>query len=109
MLQDVAKYFPNQKPDGYFEFGYAESEITYAILKKALDNKNITRDGMFSAFESLKTVSLRWAIAACDLWFIANQRVPTRDSVIYQIDPAPADVKPITADFTGTAAMQSQF
>ncbi|MEO8971714.1 MAG: ABC transporter substrate-binding protein, partial [Ktedonobacteraceae bacterium] len=35
MLQDVAKYFPQQQPDGYFEFGYAESEITYAILKKA--------------------------------------------------------------------------
>ncbi|HCI82579.1 MAG TPA: branched-chain amino acid ABC transporter substrate-binding protein, partial [Ktedonobacter sp.] len=35
MLQDVSKYFPQQKPDGYFEFGYGESEITYAILKKA--------------------------------------------------------------------------
>ena len=58
MLQDVAKYFPKQQPDGYFEFGYAESEITYAILKKAMDNKNVTRDGLFTAFESLKTVSL---------------------------------------------------
>jgi hypothetical protein len=39
-----------------------------------------------------------------------NQRVPTRDSVIYAIDPsAPAGVKPITPDFTGTAAKQSQF
>src|SRR2546426_888263 len=36
MLKDVAKYAPDQKPDGYFEFGYTESEITYAILKKAL-------------------------------------------------------------------------
>src|SRR5579863_3553280 len=59
MLQDVAKYYPNQKPDGYFEFGYAESEITYAILKKALDNKDITRDGLYSAFQSLKTVSMQ--------------------------------------------------
>src|SRR6266446_10553599 len=58
LLQDVAKYFPNQKPDGYFEFGYTESLITYAILKKALDNNDITRDGLFNAFESLKTVDL---------------------------------------------------
>lgn len=110
MLQDVAKYFPNQKPDGYFEFGYAESEITYAILKKALDNKNITRDGMFSAFESLKTVSLGGLYPPVTYGSSPNERVPTRDSIIYQIDPsAPADVKPITPDFTGTAAMQSQF
>ncbi|HVB20495.1 MAG TPA: ABC transporter substrate-binding protein [Ktedonobacteraceae bacterium] len=110
MLQDVAKYFPQQQPDGYFEFGYAESEITYAILKKALDNKNITRDGMFSAFESLKTVSLGGLLPPVTYGSSPNDRVPTRDSVIYQIDPtAPADIKPITPDFTGTAAMQSQF
>ncbi|HLJ36157.1 MAG TPA: ABC transporter substrate-binding protein [Ktedonobacteraceae bacterium] len=110
MLQDVAKYFPNQKPDGYFEFGYAESEITYAILKKALDNKNITRDGMFTAFESLKTVSLGGLYPPVTYGSSPNERVPTRDSIIYQIDPsAPAGIKPITPDFTGTAAMQSQF
>ncbi|HLX40589.1 MAG TPA: ABC transporter substrate-binding protein [Ktedonobacteraceae bacterium] len=110
MLQDVAKYFPQQQPDGYFEFGYAESEITYAILKKALDNKNITRDGMFSAFQSLKTVSLGGLLPPVTYGSSPNDRVPTRDSVIYQIDPtAPADVRPITPDFTGTAAMQSQF
>src|ERR1700736_6102959 len=34
LIQDVQKYAPTQKPDGYFEFGYAESYITYAILKK---------------------------------------------------------------------------
>ncbi len=110
MLQDVAKYFPQQQPDGYFEFGYAESEITYAIMKKALDNKNITRDGMFSAFQSLKTVSLGGLLPPVTYGSAPNDRVPTRDSVIYQIDAtAPADVKPLTPDFTGTAAMQSQF
>jgi hypothetical protein len=36
--------------------------------------------------------------------------VPTRDSIIYAIDPsAPAGIKPITPDFTGLAARQSQF
>src|SRR6266581_4020837 len=48
LLQDVATYYPNQKPDGYFEFGYTESAITYAILKKALDNNDITHDGLFN-------------------------------------------------------------
>ncbi len=110
MLQDVAQYFPNQKPDGYFEFGYAESEITYAILKKALDNKNITRDGLFTAFQSLKTVSMGGLLPPVTYGSSPNQRVPTRDLVIYQIDAtAPAGIRPLTPDFTGTAAMQSQF
>lgn len=110
MLQDVQKYFPNQKPDGYFEFGYAESLVTYAILKKALDNSDITRDGLFKAFESLKSVSLMGLYPPVTYGSSPNERVPTRDSIIYQIDAsAPAGIKPITPDFTGTAAQQSQF
>ncbi len=110
LLQDVATYYPNQKPDGYFEFGYTESAITYAILKKALDNNDITRDGLFTAFESLKTVDLMGLYPSVTYGSSPNERVPTRDSVIYQIDATqPTGVKPLTSDFTGAAAMQSQF
>ncbi len=110
LLQDVAKYYPNQKPDGYFEFGYTESWITYAILKKALDNNDISRDGLFNAFESLKTVNLGGLYPPVTYGSSPNQRVPTRDSVVYQVDSTqPAGVKPLTSDFTGSAAMQSQF
>lgn len=110
LLQDVAKYFPSQKPDGYFEFGYAESYITYGILKKALDNKNLTRDGLFSTFQSLHNVDLGGLYPAVNYGSAPNQRVPSRDSIVYQIDAtAPAGVKPLTPDFTGTAAQQSQF
>jgi ABC-type branched-subunit amino acid transport system substrate-binding protein len=110
LMQDVQKYAPTQKPDGYFEFGYAESYVTYAILKKALDNKNITRDGLFSAFESLKNVDLGGLYPPANYGSSSNQRVPTRDSIVYQVDSsAPAGIKPLTPDFTGTAAQQSQF
>jgi hypothetical protein len=110
MIHDVQKYYPNQKPDGYFEFGYAESYITYDILKKALDNKDISRDGLFRAFESLKTVSLGGLYPPVTYGSTPNERVPTRDSIIYKIDPtAPAGIRPISSDFVGTAAQQSQF
>ena len=110
LLQDVQKYYPNQKPDGYFEFGYTESEITYAILKKALDNGDITRDGLYNAFSSLHTVDLMGLYPPATYGSSPNQRVPTRDSVVYHVDSTqPAGVKPLTQDFTGTAAMQSQF
>jgi ABC-type branched-subunit amino acid transport system substrate-binding protein len=110
LLQDVQKYAPNQQPDGYFEFGYTESEITYAILKKAFANNDLTRDGLYNAFISLKNVDLGGLYPPVTYGTSPDQRVPTRDSVVYQIDPTmPNDVKPLTSDFTGTAATQSHF
>jgi ABC-type branched-subunit amino acid transport system substrate-binding protein len=110
LLQDVAKYAPSQQPDGYFEFGYTESYITYAILKKALANNDLTRDGLFNAFNSLGSVDLGGLYPSVTYGASPNQRVPTRDNVVFQIDPTqPNDVRALTSDFTGTAAMQSQF
>ena len=110
MLNDVAKYAPDQKPDGFFQFGYTESKITYAILKKALDNNDITRDGLLTAFESLKSVDLGGLLPPVTYGSSPNERVPTRDSIVFAIDPTqPTGVKPLSTDFTGGAAQQSQF
>ena len=110
MLQDITKYAPSQQPDGYFEFGYTESYITYAILKQAMANNDITRDGLYKAFLSLKGVNLGGLYPPITYGESPNQRVPTRDSVIFQIDPTkPNDARALTPDFTGTAAKQSQF
>lgn len=110
MLSDVSKYASDQKPDGFFEFGYAESKITYAILKKALDNKDVTRDGLLTAFESLKNVDLGGLLPPVTYGASGNDRVPTRDSTVYIIDPSqPTSIRDLSGDFTGTAAKQSQF
>jgi ABC-type branched-subunit amino acid transport system substrate-binding protein len=110
MLQDVQKYAPTQKPDGYFEFGYTESEITYTILKAAMAKNDISRDGLYNAFLSLNKVDLQGLYPPVTYGDSPDQRVPTRDSVVFQIDPTqPNDVKALTPDFTGTAAMQSHF
>src|SRR6266852_1760252 len=76
MLADVAKYAPDQKPDGYFEFGYATSYITYAILKQAMANNDITRNGLYNAFISLKNVDLGGLYPAVTYGSSPNQRVP---------------------------------
>ena len=110
MLNDVAKYAPTQKPDGFFQFGYTESKITYAILKKALDNNDVTRDGLLTAFESLKNVDLGGLLPPVTYGSSPNDRVPTRDNIVFAIDPTqPTGVKPLSPDFTGGAAKQSQF
>jgi ABC-type branched-subunit amino acid transport system substrate-binding protein len=110
LLDDVAKYAPDQNPDGFFEFGYTESKITYAILKKAIENKDLTRDGVFKAFESLKNVDLGGLLPNVTYGSSPNERVPTRDSVVYIIDPSqPTSIRALSDDFVGTAALKSQF
>ncbi len=110
MLDDVSKYASDQKPDGFFEFGYTESKITYAILKKAIESNDITRAGLLTAFESLKNVDLGGLLPPVNYGTSPNDRVPTRDSVVFAIDPSqPASVKSLSGDFTGTAAKASNF
>jgi ABC-type branched-subunit amino acid transport system substrate-binding protein len=110
MLQDIPKYQPDEKPNGFFEFGYAEAIVTAAILKKAADNQDLTRDGLLNAFNSLGTVSMMGLLPDAHYGASANQRVPTRDSSVYSLDPTqPGAVKNLSGDFTGTAAAASQF
>ena len=110
MMNDIQKYAPDQKPDGYFQFGYTEAKITYAILKKAADNGDLTRSGLLTAFESLKQVDLGGLLPPVTYGSSANQRVPSRDSRVFGIDPSqPGDVKDLSGDFTGAAAQQSNF
>src|SRR5215472_10833592 len=89
MLQDIRQYEPDQRPDGYFEFGYAEAKITYAILKKAVESGDLTRDGLFKAFQTIGTIDLGGLYPPAHYGDSGNpnDRVPTRDNTIYAIDP----------------------
>jgi ABC-type branched-subunit amino acid transport system substrate-binding protein len=110
MLNDLKDQQSTQKPDGFFEFGFTEAKVTYAILKKAADNGDLSRDGIFKAFESLRNVDLGGLLPNLNYGSSPDQRVPSRDNSIYALDPtAPAGVKDLSGDFTGTAAAASKF
>ena len=111
MLNNIQKYASSQQPDGYFEFGYAEAKVTYAILKKAADSGDLSRDGLLKAFNSLGTVDLGGLFGASAHYGSSpNDRVPTRDNSVYGIDTSiPNNFKSLSGDFTGTCAAKSQF
>jgi ABC-type branched-subunit amino acid transport system substrate-binding protein len=110
MLANVQKYAPDQKPDGFFEAGYAFTKVTTAILHQAYLNGDMTRDGLRTAFESLRFVDLGGLYSAPSYGGTANQRVPTRDSQIFKIDhTSPTGGTAISDDFTGDAARASSF
>jgi ABC-type branched-subunit amino acid transport system substrate-binding protein len=111
MLSDIQKYAPDQKPDGYFEFGYTEAKVTAAILKKAADLGDLSRAGLLNAFNSLGTVSLDGLYGTSAHYGSSpDERVPTRDNSVYSIDTTiPNNLKNLSGDFTGTCATQSHF
>jgi ABC-type branched-subunit amino acid transport system substrate-binding protein len=111
MMSNIQKYAPDQKPDGYFEFGYAEAKVTYAILKKAADNGDLTRAGLLKAFNSLGSVDLGGLFGANATYGSSpNQRVPTRDNSVYGIDTTiPNNFKNLSGDFVGACAAKSSF
>lgn len=110
MLNDIQKYDPGQQPDGYFEFGYTEAKITGAILAKAVSNGDITRDGLLTAFDSLNSVDLGGLLPTIHYGSSPDQRVPSRDNRVFGIDATqPGDVKDLSGDFTGAAALASHF
>ena len=81
-----------------------------AILKKAYDNGDLTRDGLFKAFESLQQVDLGGLYPPVTYGGSPDQRVPTRDNSVYAIDhTSPGGVKDLSGDFVGTAAKDSKF
>ena len=79
-------------------------------MKKAADDKDLSRAGLVNAFDSIGTVDVGGLLPTLSYGSSPNERVPSRDSVIYGIDPTKAgDVNPLTGDFTGGAADISQF
>ena len=110
MLAAVAKYYPQQGPDGFFEFGYGISKVTAAIIKKALDNKDVSRAGLLNAYNSIGDVDVGGLLPTLHYGTGGGTRVPSRDSIIYIIDSSqPTSIKALSPDFVGTAAAASQF
>lgn len=112
MLDNMKKYAPDQEPDGFFQFGYSQATVVHAILKKAIEQRDLTRAGMLKAFESLKNVDLGGLFPAVTYGTSEkpNERVPSRGSRAWKIDRnAPTGLVPISEFFTGSVAGKSQF
>jgi ABC-type branched-subunit amino acid transport system substrate-binding protein len=56
MLDDIAKYAPQQKPDIYFLFGYYQMQTVVALLEKAVENGDLSREGVIEASKELGVV-----------------------------------------------------
>jgi ABC-type branched-subunit amino acid transport system substrate-binding protein len=56
LLEDVKAYFPDQAPDLYFLFGYAQAWSMAQILEKAVENGDLSRKGIIAAMNEVGTL-----------------------------------------------------
>jgi ABC-type branched-subunit amino acid transport system substrate-binding protein len=57
-LADTKKYAPTQIPDHNYMYGYAEARVEAAIIRKAIESNDLTRQGFLNAKLHLGTVDL---------------------------------------------------
>lgn len=79
-------YAPDQQPDVYFNFGYIQAKVVHALLEKAVENGDLSHEGILAASEELGTVSFD-DLSGDYVYGTAEERVPPTKSSIFKVDP----------------------
>lgn len=109
MLGDVRRFRPGQPPDLYFMFGYFQSWAVAALLEKAVELGDLSRQGVSRAQRRLGTVSFGDVLGDYTYGAPAG-RNPSRVSTIFRIDPErPGGLAVVKQNFTSEAARRFDF
>jgi ABC-type branched-subunit amino acid transport system substrate-binding protein len=107
-LSDTKTFAPTQIPDYYYMYGYAEAQMETAVLRKAIQTGDLTRQGILNAKLHLGTVSLGGLVPPLD--YTPALGPASRTSEIAKVDPgAPTFLKGVSSFFEGGAARGLQF
>lgn len=86
MVQDVEQFRPKQEPDYYFAFGYNQARAVTAMLEKAVEMGDLSKEGLQKAMGDLGTVSFE-GLTGDYGYGMGDQRNPPRSSTIFEVDP----------------------
>lgn len=89
MVKNVQELRPKQEPDYYFAFGYNQGRAMEAVLEKAVENGDLSHEGISKAASELGTVSFE-GLTDDYQYGAAEQRNPPRKSTIFEVDPKKA-------------------
>lgn len=103
VLAAQARYFPQQPPSIYFTWAYAQAMLEEAILKRAIESGDLSRQGIFNAKTSLGTVDLQGL--APNVTYSSQPGPPSRASLIEQVATGVASfLKPVKSNYEGRVA-----
>lgn len=86
MMDDVKRHSPKQEPDYYFSFGYNQARAVTAMLEKAVENGDLSHEGLQKALTEMGTVSFD-GLTDDYQYGTAADRNPPRKSTIFEVDP----------------------
>ncbi|HEX7167445.1 MAG TPA: ABC transporter substrate-binding protein [Acidimicrobiales bacterium] len=107
LLDDIKKYKPDQQPDGYFVFGYAQAMAVHQVLETAVENGDLSREGILKAIEEAEVDSK--GLYGEYEYGKASTRNPSRTTAIFKVNKAvPGNLEKVK-DITSTAAKSFKF
>mgnify|MGYP003117062925 CR=1 FL=1 len=109
MLEDIAAYAPDQTPDIYFQFGYAQAWAMAQILEQAVENGDLSPAGIVQATQDIDMLTFE-QLSGDYVYGPVEDRDPPRTSTVNAIDPSvPGGLSPLEIDFASEAAEAYQF
>lgn len=109
MLDDIAKYKPDQKPDLYFAFGYSQALTVTKLLEKAVALGDLSHAGIKKALNELGTVDTL-GLAGTYKYGPPDQRIPPEQTTIFAVDPsAPGALKALKVNYESKAVKSYKF
>jgi ABC-type branched-subunit amino acid transport system substrate-binding protein len=87
MVADLEQYAPDEPPDYYFAFGYNQARAMTAVLEKAVELGDLSREGILEASRQLGSVSFD-GLTGDYQYGPAEDRNPPRSTTIFRVDPA---------------------
>jgi ABC-type branched-subunit amino acid transport system substrate-binding protein len=107
-LSNTKKYAPTQIPDYYYMYGYAQAQMETALLRKAIESKDLTRQGILNAKLHLGQVNLGGLVPPLN--YTPSLGPASRMTEIGKVTVgAPTFLKTVSPFLEGTAARGLQF
>jgi ABC-type branched-subunit amino acid transport system substrate-binding protein len=109
MLDRIQKYTPSQQPDIYFVFGYYQARAVTAMLEKAVELGDLSREGILAATDKMGDVDFD-GLTGKYQYGAADKRNPPRETTLYKVDPAkPGGLAKLKYQFSSDAAKKYEF
>lgn len=111
MLEDIAAYAPNQVPNIYFAFGYAQAWAAAQILEKAVELGDLSPSGIIAASEEVGTLTFGGLLGDY-AYGPVEDRDPPRGTTVNAVDPTSTETGFLVAlevDLISDAAKNYEF
>jgi ABC-type branched-subunit amino acid transport system substrate-binding protein len=109
LVDRVKQFKPDQDPDYYFSFGYLQGQAMTALLEKAVELGDVSKEGMMKASSELGSVSFD-GLSGDYTYGPAESRNPPRTTTIYEVDPdKPFGLGTLKYQYESDAAKEYEF